>query len=213
MSVGHTVCPSTSAHFLVACRSSVQFSSSVMSNSLPPHRLQHPVHHQLLELSQIQVHRVGDVIQPSHPLSSPSPPTFNLSQHEGLLQWVSSSCHCMPWLVLKRVYYEEELNPTSLDFSFLSTVHNIRQLKKTHSLWLAQGLRDSQGSMLWDSVDTNAPRPRGQGCEVTEHSKESHRPDTAWLQQQVGVYPGKGVSDVWVRMSWVVQGGRGKQPV
>jgi len=102
----------------------------------------------------------------------------------------------MPWLVLKRVYYEEELNPTSLDFSFLSTVHNIRQLKKTHSLWLAQGLRDSQGSMLWDSVDTNAPRPRGQGCEVTEHSKESHRPDTAWLQQQVGVYPGKGVSDV-----------------
>ena len=50
-----------------------------------------PVHHQLPELAQTHVHRVGDAIQPSHPLSSPSPPTFNLSQHQGLFQWVSSS--------------------------------------------------------------------------------------------------------------------------
>ena len=49
-----------------------------------------PVHHQLLELVQIHVHRVGDAIQPSHPLSSPSPP-FNLSQHQGLFQGASSS--------------------------------------------------------------------------------------------------------------------------
>ena len=47
------------------------------------------VHHQLLEPTQTHVHRVGDAIQPSHPLSSPSP-TFNLSQHQGLFQWVSS---------------------------------------------------------------------------------------------------------------------------
>ena len=45
-----------------------------------------PVHHQLLEFTQTHVHRVGDAIQPSHPLSSPSPPTFNLSQHQGLFQ-------------------------------------------------------------------------------------------------------------------------------
>ena len=50
-----------------------------------------PVHHQLPELAQSYVHRVGDTIQPSHPLSSPSPPAFNLSQHQGLFQWVSSS--------------------------------------------------------------------------------------------------------------------------
>ena len=50
-----------------------------------------PVHHQLLELAQTHVHRVGDAIQPSHPLSSPSPPTFDLSQHPGVFQWVSSS--------------------------------------------------------------------------------------------------------------------------
>ena len=50
-----------------------------------------PVHHQLPELSQTHVHWVGDAIQPSHPLSSPAPPTFNLSQHQGLFTWVSSS--------------------------------------------------------------------------------------------------------------------------
>ena len=49
-----------------------------------------PVHHQLLEFTQTHVHQVGDTIQPSHPLSSPSPPTFNLSQHQGLFKWVSS---------------------------------------------------------------------------------------------------------------------------
>ena len=50
-----------------------------------------PVHHQLPELTQTHVHWVGDAIQPSHPLSSPSPPPFNLSQHQGLFKWVSSS--------------------------------------------------------------------------------------------------------------------------
>ena len=49
-----------------------------------------PVHHQLLELTQVHVHLVNDAFQPSHPLSSPSPPAFNLSQHQGLFQWVSS---------------------------------------------------------------------------------------------------------------------------
>ena len=50
-----------------------------------------PVHHQLLELTQTHVHWVGKAIQPSHPLSSPCPPTFSLFQHQGLFQWVSSS--------------------------------------------------------------------------------------------------------------------------
>ena len=50
-----------------------------------------PVHHQLLELTQIQVYRVGDAFQTSHPLSSPFPFAINLSKHQGLFQWVSSS--------------------------------------------------------------------------------------------------------------------------
>ena len=50
-----------------------------------------PVHHQLSEVTQTHVYRVGDAIQPSHPLSSPSPPAFNLSQHQDLFYCVSSS--------------------------------------------------------------------------------------------------------------------------
>ena len=50
-----------------------------------------PVHHQLLEFTQTHVHWVSNAIQPSHPLSSPSPPSLNLSLHQGLFQWVSSS--------------------------------------------------------------------------------------------------------------------------
>ena len=50
-----------------------------------------PVHHQLPEFTQTHVHGAGDVIQPSHPLSSPSPPAPNPSQHQSLFQWFTSS--------------------------------------------------------------------------------------------------------------------------
>ena len=50
-----------------------------------------PVYQQLPELAQTHVHPVSDAIQSCHPLSSPYPPAFNLSQHQGLFQWVSSS--------------------------------------------------------------------------------------------------------------------------
>ena len=52
-----------------------------------------PVHHQLPEFTRTHVHCVSDAIQPSHPLSSPSPHAFNLSQHQGLFKWVSASHH------------------------------------------------------------------------------------------------------------------------
>ena len=65
-----------------------------MSDSLQPMDCSmpgFPVHHQFPELAQTHVHRVGDAIQSSHPLLSPSPPAFNLSQHQGLFKWVSFS--------------------------------------------------------------------------------------------------------------------------
>ena len=65
-------------------------SSSVQSLSLDCNTPGFPVHHQFLELAQTPVYRVSDAIQPSHPLSSPSPPAFNPSRHQGLFQWVSS---------------------------------------------------------------------------------------------------------------------------
>ena len=76
--------------------SSVQFSSASQScptlcdpmNRSTPGL---PVHHQLLEFTQTHVHQVSDAIQPSHPLSSPSPPAPNPSQHQGLFQRVNSS--------------------------------------------------------------------------------------------------------------------------
>ena len=49
-----------------------------------------PVHHQLWELAQIHINWVSDAVEPSHPLPFPCPPAFNLSQHHGLFQWVSS---------------------------------------------------------------------------------------------------------------------------
>ena len=75
--------------------SSVQFSSVIqwcptlcdpMNCSTPGI----PAHHRLLEFTQIHIHQVGDAIQPSHPLSSPSPPAPNPSQHQSLFQWVNS---------------------------------------------------------------------------------------------------------------------------
>ena len=78
--------------------STVQFSSVTQScptlcNPMNRSTPGLPVHHQLLEFTQTDVHWVGDAIQPSHPLSSPSPPTLNLSQQQGLFQWVSTLHH------------------------------------------------------------------------------------------------------------------------
>ena len=63
-----------------------------------------PVHHQLPEFTQTRVHWVSDAIQPSHPLLSLSPPTFNLSQHQGLLKWVSSLHQVAKVLILSETY-------------------------------------------------------------------------------------------------------------
>ena len=83
------------SRYLAKLQSSVQFSSLAQScltlcdstNCSSPGL---PVYHQLPESTQTHVHWVGDAIQPSHPLSFPSPPALKISQHQGLFQWVSS---------------------------------------------------------------------------------------------------------------------------
>ena len=85
------------------------FSLSVMLNSLRPHGLQHsgfPILRYLPEFAQTHVHWVGDAIQPSHPLSSPSPLAFNLSQHQGLFQWISSSHQVAKVLELQHQFFQ-----------------------------------------------------------------------------------------------------------
>ena len=71
--------------------SSVAQSCQTLCNPMNPRTPGLPVHHQLPEFTQTHVHRVGDAIHQSHPLSYPSPPAPNPSQHQDLLQWVNSS--------------------------------------------------------------------------------------------------------------------------
>ena len=80
----------------IAIEKSVQFSSVVQScpslcDPIDCSTPGFPVHHQLSEFTQTYVRRVGDAIQPYHPLSSSSPPALDFSQHQGLYQWVSFS--------------------------------------------------------------------------------------------------------------------------
>ena len=76
-----------------------------------------PVHHQLPESTQTHVRCVSDALQPSHPLLSPSPPAFNLSQHQGLFQWVSSS-HQVAKILEFQLQHQDLLNKYSGLISF-----------------------------------------------------------------------------------------------
>ena len=75
-----------------------------------------PVHHQLLELTQTHAHWVCDALQPSHPLASPSPPTLNFFQHQGLLKWVSSS-HQVPKVL--EFLLQHQSSPVNIQDSLL----------------------------------------------------------------------------------------------
>ena len=107
-----------------------------------------PVHHQLLESTQIHVHWVGDAIQPSHPLLSPSPPVLNLSQYQGLFKWVSS---------LHQVAKVLELQLQHQSFQLISRT----DLLQDGLVWSPCSPRDSQeffqhhsskASILWHSA-------------------------------------------------------------
>jgi len=79
-------------HFEISVQfSSVAHSCLTLCDPMDCNMPSLPVHHQLLESTQTHAHQVSGAIQPSHPLSSPSSPAFNISQHQGLFQWVSSS--------------------------------------------------------------------------------------------------------------------------
>ena len=106
------------------------------------------VHHQLPELAQTHAYRVSDAIQPSHPLSPPSPPTFNLSQHQGLFQWISSSHQVAK--VLEFQLQHQSFNQYSRLISFrmdwldlLAVQGTLKSLLQCHS---------SKASILWCSA-------------------------------------------------------------
>ena len=79
-----------------------------------------PVHHQLPEFTQTHVHQVGDAIQPSHPLSPPSPPAPNLSQHQGLFQWVTSSLYMVTNISLSPHIFSNHISMAVYHFNIKS---------------------------------------------------------------------------------------------
>ena len=94
-----------------------------------------PVQHQLPALAQTHVHRVIDAIQWSHPLSPPSPPAFNLSQHQGLFQWVSSS-HQVPkyWSFSFSISLSNDYSGlTSFRMDWLNLQGTLKRLLQHHS--------------------------------------------------------------------------------
>ena len=95
-----------------------------------------PVLHHLSELAETHVHQVGDAIQPSHPLLSPSPPALNLSQHQGLFQWVSSSQE-----VAKVLSFSFSISPSNVRFLKnvvpVSSVQLLSHVRLFVTLWTA----------------------------------------------------------------------------
>ena len=107
-----------------------------------------PVHHQLPAFTQTHVHGVGDAIQPSYPLSSLSRPTFNLSQHQGLFKWVSSSHQVAKVLVfqLKHQSFQWIFRLISLRMDWLDLLEvqgTLKSLLQHHS---------SKASIIWHSA-------------------------------------------------------------
>ena len=107
-----------------------------------------PVHHQLPEFNQAHDHWVGDAIQPSHLLSSTSPPALNLSQHQGLFQWVSSSHQVTKVLEFQRQHQPSSEYSGLISFwmdwlGLLAVEGTLKSLLQHHS---------SKASILWHSA-------------------------------------------------------------
>ena len=119
--------------------SSVQFNSVAQScQTLDPMNCNTPglpVHHQLPEFTQTHVHRVGDVIQPSHPLSSPFPPAPNPSQHQAPFQWlVGSPCSPRDSQESSPTPQFKTINSSALSFLHSPTLTSIHDHWENHSL-------------------------------------------------------------------------------
>ena len=106
-----------------------------------------PVHHQLTEFTQTHVHPVGDAIQPSHPLSSPSSPTPYPSQHQSMIQWVNSLQEVAKVLEFQLQHHSLQRNPRAdfrMDWLDLLVVQGtLKSLLQHHS---------SKASILWCSA-------------------------------------------------------------
>ena len=121
-----------------------------------------PVHHQLPEFTQTHVHRVGDAIQPSHPLSSPSPPAPSPSQHQSLVQWVNSSHEVIiHWLTMSQKCLYQVFPKLSLMVSLveitpvsfiLSAASGIYRVPASYMVHIASRMSQFRGTNPGSSV-------------------------------------------------------------
>ena len=120
-----------------------------------------PVHHQLLEFTQTNVHRVDDAIQPSHSLSPPSPPALNLSQQQSLFRWVSSSHQVAKVLEFQLQHQSFQWSPLgwtgwiSLESKGLSRVLSNTTVKK-HQFFGAQLSSQSNSQSVHDNLKNHS---------------------------------------------------------
>ena len=141
------------------CLSSVQFSSVPQSCPTLCNPVNHstpglPVHHHLPEFTQTHVHRVGDAIQPFHPLSTPSPPALNLSQHQGLFKWVSPLHHVAKLLEFQLQHQSFKCTPGLISFrmdwlDLLAVQRTLKNLLQHHSSKASILLEGSYSSSIF----------------------------------------------------------------
>ena len=145
-----------------------------------------PVHHQLLELTQTHVHWVGDAIQPSHPLSSPSPPIFNLSQHQGFFQRVSSSHQVAK--VLEFQLQHQSFNEYGL-ISFWNDWFDLLADQGDHILWFYQFVKERERDQFGPEAGKNIQQGTGSerkrwvefSCVMLDVKRSSDRePEQRW---------------------------------
>ena len=182
-----------------------------MNRSLPSL----PVHHQLPEFTQTHIHRVSDAIQPSHPLSSPSPPVPNPSQHQSLFQWVNSSHEVAKVLeVLTKGYFKLSssvaklyltlIKNKSLLLMFISEEENLLQFASSHAGRKCSAIRFSnpRSPVSWLSQDTLSSRAHG--CS----GEDSLQPEPLTSHRKTGGMTAEGCEGRCVTQRWLGKGTR-----
>ena len=130
---------------------SVQFNRSVMSDSLRPHELQHarpPCPSSTPGVHSKSRPSVGDAIQPSHPLSSPSPPALNPSQHQGLVKWVNSSHEVAKVLEFPLQHHSLQRNPGLISFRMVGSPCSQRDSQESSPTPQVKSINSSVLSLL-----------------------------------------------------------------
>ena len=138
---------------LGSCCCSVRQSCPALCDSTNCSTPGFPVLRYLLEFAQTHVHWVDDAIQPSYPLSPPSPPAFNLSQNQGLFQWVSSSCQVAKVLKLQLRHQSFQwigLISFMIDWFDILAVHRPSRVFSSTTLWKHQFF--STQPSLWSNL-------------------------------------------------------------